>query len=242
MDREVIPDDAVMAMEAIGIPPYYVPALTIVDTYGLTDAAVARHPVETKNRYRVMAHDRRPPPGYLEERRVNFIIHPPAESALWALARANYAIRVGPELWMPFDTPDHRWAVERFSARELRMASDFEGIRVISNFEDGMDGWQASGDGIGNRTPHEPYLTRLPSHWIFRARLFEQLSSPQGRCCDSDGALAGVYRELRRLSELSARREQVGKCRCTVTSQRHRNICLAWRGHWDFRTNRISTQ
>ena len=163
MDREVIPDDAVMAMEAIGIPPYYVPALTIVDTYGLTDAAVARHPVETKNRYRVMAHDRRPPPGYLEERRVNFIIHPPAESALWALARANYAIRVGPELWMPFDTPDHRWAVERFSARELRMASDFEGIRVISNFEDGMDGWQASGDGIGNRTPHEPYLTRLPS-------------------------------------------------------------------------------
>ena len=161
MAHDVIPDDAVMAMKAIGIPPFYVPSLTIVDTYGLTDVTVARNPVVSANRYRVMAHDRRPPPGYLDQRGVNFMLHPPVEDGLWALTRANYAVRIGPDLWMPFDTTDHQWAVDRFSGRELRVASDFDGIRVLGNFEAGLDGWQPNGDGIGVHSPYD-FPARLP--------------------------------------------------------------------------------
>ncbi len=159
MERDMIPDDALMAMEAIGIPPYYVPDLTVVDVYGLTDATVARSPVVTANHDRVIAHDRRPPSGYLNQRGVNFIIHPPVEDGLWALTRANYAARVGPDLWMPFDTNDHQWAVDHFAERELRVAGDFDGLRVISNFEDGLDGWRLSGDGIGKYSPYPRFPT-----------------------------------------------------------------------------------
>ena len=170
VERDVIPDDAVVAMEAIGIPPFYIPALVVVDTYGLTDATVARHPVKTANRYRAIAHDRRPPPGYLDRRGVNFMPHPLVEDGLWALARANYAVRVGPDLWMPFDATDHQWAVDRFSGRELRAASDFDGIRVLANFEDGLDGWQTSGDGTVNSSLLD-FSLRLPrigsSGWGF---------------------------------------------------------------------------
>ena len=162
VERDVIPDDAVAAMEAIGILPFYLPALVVVDIRGLTDATVARHPVTTANRDREIAHDRRPPPGYLDRRGVNFMPHPPVEDGLWALARASYAARVGPDLWMPFDAADHQWAVDRFSGRELRVASDFDGIRVLADFEDGLDGWQPSGDGIVNSSLHD-FPLRLPS-------------------------------------------------------------------------------
>ena len=30
---------------------------------------------------------------------------------------ANYALQVGPDLWMPFDVADHQWANERFAGR-----------------------------------------------------------------------------------------------------------------------------
>ena len=163
MDRDVLPDDARMAMAAIGIPPYYVPALTIVDIYGLTDAKVARHPVETENRYRLMAHDRRPPPGYLDERGVNFTILPPVEDGLWALTRAHYAARVGPNLWMPFDTTDPQWAAKHFAARGLRRVNDCDEIRVLGDFEDGLDGWQSSDAGVGAYVMDEPYPVHFPS-------------------------------------------------------------------------------
>ena len=162
VERDVIPDDAVAAMGAIGIPPFYISALVVVDTYGLTDATVARHPVTLANRYREIAHDRRPPPGYLDRRGVNFMPHPLVEDGLWALARANYAVRVGPDLWMPFDATDHQWTVDRFSGRELRVASDFDGIRVLADFEDGLDGWQPNGDGIVNSSLHD-FSLQIPS-------------------------------------------------------------------------------
>ncbi len=162
MERDALPDDALMAMRAIGIPSYYVPALTIVDTYGLTDATVARNPVTKDNRDRIMAHDRRPPSGYLDQRGVNFTIHPPVKDGLWALTRAHYAARVGPKLWMPFDAIDPQWAVKHFAERGLRIAHDDDGIRMLSDFEGGLDGWQVNGDGIGNHFLHDPYPAQLP--------------------------------------------------------------------------------
>ena len=146
--REAIPNDALAAVPNTGIASFYVPALRMVDTLGLTDAVVARNPTAVPNRYRVMAHDRVPPPGYLERRNVNFKPQPLATSAPLALARTRYAVRVGAGLWMPFDADDHEWVQDRFDGRPLLTASDLDGIRVISDFEDGWDGWQHSGDGI----------------------------------------------------------------------------------------------
>ena len=146
--REVIPEDAVAAIRAIGIFPFYAPALRVVDAYGLTDATIARNPTTPPNSQRILAHDRSPPPGYLEQRNVNFRPQPLAGSARLALARARYAVRVSPDLWMPFDAADHEWVLGRFVGWPLHTVDDVDGIRVISDFEEDLDGWQPIGDGI----------------------------------------------------------------------------------------------
>ena len=135
MERSVIPEDAVMAASSIGIPFYYVPDLRVVDTLGLTDATVARHPVTTSNTDRAMAHDRSPPPGYLEERGVNFRVYGSAGTAREALDRAAYAVLVGEDLWMPFDSPDHGWVVSRFGAGVLVQRDGAGRPRVVRQSE-----------------------------------------------------------------------------------------------------------
>ena len=122
MERGVIPDDALMVGGSVGIRFYYLPDLKAIDFYGLTDATVARNPVKEPNHQRMIAHDRQPPPRYLEERGVNFTIHPSAPSAFKAFVRAEYAVKVGPDLWMPFDSPDQQWVFDRFAGRDLRVA------------------------------------------------------------------------------------------------------------------------
>ncbi len=126
MSRGVIPQNALMVTDGAGILPYYVPDLRIIDLYGLIDATVARTPVTRDNHERQMAHDRRPPPGYLQQRGVNFIIYPPASSDTVALDRANYAARLGPELWMPFEATDSQWAIEHFADQDLRTRAEIE--------------------------------------------------------------------------------------------------------------------
>ena len=121
MENGVIPDDAVTVAGSLGIRSYYLPDLKVIDFYGLTDATVARNPVEAPNHERHMAHDRWPPVGYLEERGVNFTIHLPATNEFQALDRGEYAVKVGPALWMPFDSPDRQWVFDRFAGRDLRV-------------------------------------------------------------------------------------------------------------------------
>ena len=121
MENGVIPDDALMVAGALGIHSYYLPDLKVIDFYGLTDATVARNPVEAPNHERQMAHDRQPPAGYLEERGVNFTILRPATNEFQALDRGEYAVKVGPALWMPFDSPDRQWVFDRFAERDLRV-------------------------------------------------------------------------------------------------------------------------
>ena len=114
MARGIIPDDAVTLGYGIGIMGYYLAELTIIDRFGLTDATVARNPVPITNWKRTMAHDRQPPPGYLAERGVNFTPAPAANTPEGATANAAYAIQVGPELWMPFNSDDPQWVIKRF--------------------------------------------------------------------------------------------------------------------------------
>ena len=114
MRRGVIPADALAIAYKAGIGPYFLPDLKFIDAYGLTDATIARHPVTKPNRFRTLAHDRRPPPGYFVARGVNFGVSPAAASREEALARAVYAVQVGPALWMPFNAPNLDWVKARF--------------------------------------------------------------------------------------------------------------------------------
>ena len=123
MARGWLPDDAVMSIGAIGILPYYLPDLKVIDSWGLTDATIARNPVTKPNHERYMAHDRQPPLGYLEQRGVNIYIYSAVFSEEQALAHGNYALKFGPELWMPFDVYDHQWAIERFTDWDLRVSN-----------------------------------------------------------------------------------------------------------------------
>ena len=114
--RGLIPQDAVTSSGRIGIMPYYLSNLTVIDVCGLTDKAVARNPDVPPNSVRIIAHERNPPVDYLARRGVNFIPYPPAASEAEALLRARYAVRVGPNLWMPFDTNKSiEWVAERFA-------------------------------------------------------------------------------------------------------------------------------
>ena len=116
MERGIIPEDA-LAVKRARIPAYYLADLTCIDPHGMTDATIARMPVKIPNRKRQNSHDRRPPAGYLEQRGVNFNPHRMESSAEDALIRAQYAIEFGPGLWMPFDSPDRQWVVDRFGER-----------------------------------------------------------------------------------------------------------------------------
>ena len=179
MERGVIPPDAVMIRSTVGIPSYYVPDLAILDTYGLTDATVARNPVTDPNHLRNMAHDRQPSAEYLKERGVNFHIYPPVLGEAPGAFGAQYSAMVGHDLWMPFDTADFQWTVERFAGRGLRMyiyihptdpqANEllydsrlWIGDRFIQHFEDGFGGWRIEGDAVTNHGQHGPYADQMP--------------------------------------------------------------------------------
>ena len=123
MARGWLPDDAVMAVGTIGIPPYYLPDLKVIDTLGLTDATIARNPSTRPNSERAIAHERYAPSGYLGERGVNIRIHPAAFSEEQALAYESYALKIGTELWMPFDSFDHQWVTEQFADSGLRVSN-----------------------------------------------------------------------------------------------------------------------
>ena len=178
MERGVIPEDALMVGESVGIQFYYLPDLKVIDSFGLTDATVARTPVTKPNHQRIIGHDRQPPPGYLEERGVNFAIHRLAFTAAEAMSRGKYAVQAGPGLWMPFDSDDHLWVVAAFSGRDLRGGTSlltahsseasgnrlyqygdgfFVGDRFLGHFEAGGDAWSRRGDAVTNHRRHESY-------------------------------------------------------------------------------------
>lgn len=169
MGSGVIPPDATMASFALGISSYYLRDLTIIDKYGLTDATIARNPDVPPNHARAMGHDRRPPAGYLEKRGVNIDIRPALTgSIMWRMPSERYLAKVGRDLWMPFESHDHDWTVERFSGRNLLdmyrlqhptnpranlVAYDFVlwiGDRFLYHFEDGLDNWRREGDAVTN--------------------------------------------------------------------------------------------
>ncbi len=173
MERGFIPDDALMYDGGLG-KFYYIPDLKVIDFHGLTDATVARTPVTLSNAERLMAHDREPSQAYLKQRGVNFQVYPASSSPGRALQHANYAVKFGSELWMPFETLSAKWATTRFPNRELLARGTFSAIepsrnyfrvgrstyvgqRFLGQFDNGFSGWRVTGDGISNYNQHEIY-------------------------------------------------------------------------------------
>jgi arabinofuranosyltransferase len=114
----LVPPDAVMSHGNIGVISYSLPSITLVDEHGLTDRVVARTKVKHSNSQRQMAHDRRPPPGYLEQRGVNMVPYPFTTS--YAAARsARYVLSLGPDAFLPFDSPRPDWVRTAFADRPL---------------------------------------------------------------------------------------------------------------------------
>lgn len=159
-----LPPDAVAAATTVGIMPFYLRELTVIDTLGLTDATVAHTPATRSNDERVLAHDRSPPAGYLRRRGVDILPLGSAATAADALAHAEYALRVDDSVWMPLDSDFRDWLQASFPRDELvarwwtdgsdparnEILADGElvrGRRLLSTFEDREAGAQWRLDG-----------------------------------------------------------------------------------------------
>jgi arabinofuranosyltransferase len=164
-----LPKSAVLATGVVGVGPYYLSPLEVIDERGLTDPVVARHG-EPLNGKRAMAHDRWPPPGYLEKRGVNIDIYWASSSLQEALAISKYALDLGDGLWMPFDSKKPAWVEEAFAGKKISSASlrgstaesltatlngrKLRGFQLLGSFEDGsLDGWQPEGPNTADPQP-----------------------------------------------------------------------------------------
>ena len=180
MERGLIPDDAVAIVHAAGTAPYYLPGLTFVDYYGLNDWVIARNPVARPNSERYLAHDRFPPPGYLEERGVNFRVFHVAPSVGSAFSDgALYAAQVAPVLWMPFDAPSLDWVEARFdsfvTAEDLLTFASDHG-RLLANSEFDVYAAPASDSPISGGLRTLVYVREPCAKDDVRARFFLHLN------------------------------------------------------------------
>jgi len=67
-------DSPVIAGGTVGVPGWVLPNVAIIDTHGLNDRVVARTPPVNPPEQRLMAHEHRPPPGYVDCFRPNVVI------------------------------------------------------------------------------------------------------------------------------------------------------------------------
>jgi arabinofuranosyltransferase len=112
----VLPRSAVAADHAVGISAYRLD-VTLIDELGLTDAVVSRHPPEpwsNDNAQRVIAHDRWPPPGYLEERGVNFLPGPVQWTRPALTSAGQYRYRLPDRRWIVFSSTRPEWVSHAF--------------------------------------------------------------------------------------------------------------------------------
>jgi arabinofuranosyltransferase len=65
----------VMATDGVGLVGWVLPHVAIVDRLGLNDRVIARTPLPASGRSGIMAHERRPPPGYVECFMPNVHVH-----------------------------------------------------------------------------------------------------------------------------------------------------------------------
>jgi arabinofuranosyltransferase len=116
----LIPADAVAKAGAVGIIAFYTD-IPIVDLFGLTDRTIARAR-QRQTAFRIMAHEREPPPGYIESRGVNF------ESFFLSSVLAErdgdladrFVVAMRDDLFLYFKTAQPQWARKAFAGRIVR--------------------------------------------------------------------------------------------------------------------------
>jgi arabinofuranosyltransferase len=192
--RDHIPAGLVTAMGAVGIAPYYLPDVAVVDLFGLTDATVARSP----HRYplRRLAHERRAPPGYVASRGAQLVIHPAARSATEAFRKGRFALRLNERLWMPLDTPQpHRDLPRQGVVAAAPVPDHPPGLPIRANnlllrpsrllwtFDNGAGRWSHRGQALAN-TSALPRTDQLPIRGNMGAGLLNSFHTTDG-----DGAV-----------------------------------------------------
>lgn len=171
----VFPPDAVAAANTVGVMPFYVRDLTVIDVHGLTDATVARTPAAPDNRLRRMAHDRHATPDYLRQRGVGVAVGRAAASEREALRDADFALRVADGVWMPLQAVDRQYVQSTFPAERLALrhrvdaaqaagnrvlldGKAFAGVRLLATFEPGDPGLAWTCTGEADLRPKGPLL------------------------------------------------------------------------------------
>ncbi|MBX7246297.1 MAG: hypothetical protein K1X53_12445 [Candidatus Sumerlaeaceae bacterium] len=142
--QKMIPTDAVTADTSVGIMPFYLADLKVIDRHGLTDRATARQEAVLPDDKRQMAHDKWASVEYLESRKVNFYPWPVARNIREALAHAPFAARFqsdGTEMFMPFEALDAGWPAKAFpksSVYHTSVTAELGGWQVIGESFEGQ--------------------------------------------------------------------------------------------------------
>ena len=106
--------------------------------------------------------DRKPTPEYLKQRGANIRVFDPASSAAAALNVADYkAIKVGPNLWMPFGGVQSTGSgpmTDRFADRTLDLRTFATQLEPLTVNYDGGIALQGISLGQGNEQLHRPLL------------------------------------------------------------------------------------
>ena len=95
-----IPESLVISRASVGIVPFYLGEVTVIDRHGLTDRHVARLQLEKPNDERFLAHDRFVDVAYLGQRGVNIDIGKPQDVAV---SRAGEVLLRGATRGRPVD-------------------------------------------------------------------------------------------------------------------------------------------
>jgi len=119
---EALGPEMITATGTVGVMPYRLWPVTVIDTYGLTDPVIARSRIRMVPRY--LAHERAPPAGYLRERGVNVWIHRAVTTQREAHHWGQLAVRLREGLYMPVDTDRAEWVVEAMESRGFEVHDD----------------------------------------------------------------------------------------------------------------------
>ncbi len=117
-------DDALAAESSIGAYGYYLWDLRIIDKKGLCDHTIARAPVHVSDDDRRLAHDRNPPPGYLEARGVNLEVERYERSLAAALRGGDFAVPLEDGNWLSFESPMLSYVPSAFPGRTLHTKTE----------------------------------------------------------------------------------------------------------------------
>ncbi|MCP4806689.1 MAG: hypothetical protein GY884_15210 [Proteobacteria bacterium] len=163
------PGQLTLQTGSIGVQPFHLPDVRVLDYQGLTDRTVASAPVERANRDRFIGHDRRAPARYLTLRRPLARVFGGTTDVLQALERSATAVRVRADLWMPIDLTDD--GAESFGSRLVRLEMTPSTPNVADmTLRAGKERWRGL-DTLGflGGHPSEDWRERGPCTWSIQS-------------------------------------------------------------------------